>query len=78
MRIVYAMTTTQVTANGAPTMIHHGSHWRDDDPVVLAFPSIFSEDARYGLNTTANMENEPLVEETTAAPGELRHTRRGV
>ncbi len=77
MKIVYAKATTQVTTNGAPVMVRHGSHWRDDDPVVLAFPSIFSDDARYGLNTTAGKENDPLVEEATAAPGELRNVRRG-
>lgn len=78
MDVVYATTTTMVTLDGAQHRVQKGSHWPADDPIVRAQPSIFSTDARYGLVYTREPAgyDAPPVEQATAAPGELRNTRR--
>lgn len=79
MDIVYATTTTMVAVpGGGQVRVAKGTHWPANDPVVVAQPSLFSADARYGLNFTAEPEgyNAP-VEQATAAPGERRNVRRG-
>lgn len=77
MDVVYATTTTMVTLGGAQHRVQKGTHWPADDPIVVAQPSIFSADPRYGLVFT----REPAgygdpVEQATAAPGERRASRR--
>lgn len=80
MHVVYASATSMVTMpDGSQVRVMKGTHWPADDPVVITQPSLFSADARYGLNFTAVPEDydEERVEQVTAAPGEKRNTRRG-
>lgn len=76
MDIVYATTNAVVgLPGGGQIRVRAGSHWPADDPVVLAQPSLFSTDSRYGLNFSTPPAEAP-VEQATAAPGE-RRARRG-
>jgi hypothetical protein len=79
MEIVYATTTSMVvTPGGGQVRVDKGSHWPATDPVVVAHPSLFSADARYGLNFSTEPEGYGApVEQATAAPGERRNVRRG-
>lgn len=73
MRVVYAVTNASVNSSrGFPVMVHGGSHWPADDPIVQENPGLFSPDPRYGLSYSV----EPVVEQATANPGEKRHVRR--
>jgi hypothetical protein len=78
MDIVYATASSVVALpGGGQKHVAKGSHWPADDPIVLAQPSLFSEDARYGLNFSAEPAGyDHPVEQATAAPGE-RRARRG-
>lgn len=78
MEIVYATGTRHVGTG----VVHKGSHWPADDPVVKAHPDLFSDDPRYGLSYSAQPEGWDApeghpVEQATKAPGEKRPTRRG-
>ena len=78
MDIVYATSTTMVAApNGGQVHVMKGTHWPAEDPIVQAQPSLFSTDARYGLNFSSPPEgyDAPVVEQATAAPGERRNRR---
>lgn len=78
MRIVYATASASVWAAGLPVSISIGQHWPADDPVVAAYPSMFSDDPRYGLSCSVPpvMEEEAtVVEQATANPGEKRDVR---
>lgn len=82
MDVVYATGTSSVmTPNGGQVVVRAGSHWPADDPVVLAQPSLFSADPRYGMSFSsrpASFDDEAPVETVTAGPGEKRSTvRRG-
>jgi hypothetical protein len=82
MNVVYATSTTSVfTSQGAQVLVREGSHWPADDPVVLAQPSLFSDDPRHGISYSqrpAALDEEAPVEQTTARPGEKRGAvRRG-
>lgn len=79
MKIVYASGSAVVaTTDGARYRVVKGSHWPADDPVVLAQPSLFSDDSRYGLNYSAEPDGYgDDVEQATNAPGEKRNVRRG-
>lgn len=63
---------------GARVMVHKGSHWPADDPLVTRYPDRFSPDPRWGLQYTQEPRgwDDPPVEQATAAPGEKRQTRR--
>jgi len=78
MNIVYATATTNVGLPGGGTiLVGAGTHWPDDDPVVLAHPDLFSSDARYGLVFTVRPAGfDDPVETASAAPGEKRSVRR--
>jgi hypothetical protein len=52
-----------------------GSYWPGDDPVVKAFPNLFTEDP-IGLSYSVQPKPAP-VEQATAAPGEKRAVKRG-
>jgi hypothetical protein len=71
MDIVYA---TQTAFVGGYKVVA-GTHWPADDPIVLASPSLFSDDPSHGLNCSA--PPEARAETATAAPGEQRRVRRG-
>ena len=79
MDVVYAVDTAQVSLfTGGTALVRKGEHWAANDPVVLAHPSMFSADARYGVRYSvepAGLSDEP-VEQATAAPGEKRNLRR--
>jgi len=76
MDIVYATANSSVaTPEGGQVLVRAGSHWPANDPVVLAQPSLFSTDARHGLNFSSPPEPDPVVEQATAAPGERRARR---
>lgn len=68
MDVVYAVNTAFV----GEYKVVAGTHWPADDPIVLAQPSLFSDDPSHGLNCST-----PPVETATAAPGEQRRVRRG-
>lgn len=60
VQVVYATSNTSVTTEGAVhVMIRAGEHWPANDPVVLAHPSLFTDDPKIGLRISV-----PLVEET--------------
>ena len=79
MRIVYACASAVVAvADGSRYRVAKGSHWPADDPVVQAQPSLFCDDARFGLNfSTEPVGYDDPIEQVTAAPGEKRNVRRG-
>lgn len=75
MDVVYAITTTSVNApNGVPLYVTAGSHWPATDPIVRAYPWLFSADPHTHLSSTT--PPPPEVEQATAAPGEKRQVRR--
>jgi len=79
VNVVYAKYGGQVrTPDGGIWNVQGGQHWPADDPVVLADPSRFSPDARYGVSFSAAPDElrEAPVEQATAGPGEKRNTRR--
>lgn len=74
MEVVYATGTRHVGQG----VVHKGSHWPADDPVVKANPDLFSSDPRYGLQYSVTPEGyDAPVEQATRAPGEKRQSRRG-
>jgi hypothetical protein len=78
IRVVYATTQKRIELpDGGFAVIPKGSHWPADDPIVQAHPDAFSDDPRWGMlySTEPAGYNAP-VEQATAAPGELRMTRR--
>ena len=75
INVVYARTSSYVmTPDGGGSMVQAGTHWPANDPIVLAQPSLFSADPRFGLNfsTDPGGMGEPPVEQVTAGPGEKR------
>ena len=79
--VVYAVGTERVQIpNGESVPVQKGTHWPATDPVVLAYPALFTSDPRYGLRyTTAPPGHDAElneVEEATANPGERRSVRR--
>lgn len=86
-KIVYGTADTQAVAPwGVPVFVRLGSHWDADDPIVKAFPSLFTDDPGVGISTSVPPPHvvdrviigpeTPPVEQATAAPGEKRATRR--
>lgn len=79
MEIVFATTNAVVALpGGGQVNVRAGSHWPAEDPIVQAQPSLFSDDARHGLNFSTPPADRAAtaVEQATAAPGE-RRARRG-
>ena len=64
MDIVFAKETAVV----GHTTVVAGSHWPAADPIVQSFPSLFTDDPRWGLSYSVY----PNTETATAAPGEKR------
>lgn len=81
MRVVYATSTTSVKhPEGHVVLVRAGTHWPDDDPLVVQYgANLFSPDPRHGLNssTPRDFDADAPVETATAAPGERRSVRRG-
>lgn len=78
MDVVYAVATAHVTTDGGGrALVHKGSHWPADDPVVRLQPSLFSADPRWGLVYSVEPPGYgDAVETATANPGERRSVRR--
>lgn len=73
MKVVYATATTMARSPaGFNVTVRQGSHWPADDPIVVAYPSLFSEDPRYGLNASTPRDEvaDAPVEQATAALGD--------
>lgn len=77
MDVVYATTTARVTTDdGSRIVVHKGQHWPAGDPLVKSQPSLFSDDARWGLAYSVEPEGyDAPIEEATAVPGERRSIR---
>lgn len=74
MNVVFAKRTASVAMpQGYQVVVHLGTHWADNDPVVLVHPELFSPDPHYGI---AGNPPEETVEAASAAPGEQRQVRR--
>lgn len=84
MKVVFATADTHVAAPwGVQVFLRLGSHWAEDDPIVAAYPSLFSADPAIGLSSSippAVAVNRvivgPEVEQTTADPGSKRDVKR--
>jgi hypothetical protein len=72
MAIVYAKSNTSVVnAGGVIYRLEAGQAWDSEDPIVKAHPQAFSE-------IPVRMRTfQGWVETATAAPGEVRNTKRG-
>lgn len=73
VKIVFAKSTFVA---GAVTVVA-GTHWPDDDPVVVAHRGLFTDDPRYGLSYSRPPKDDRPAESATAAPGEKRSVKRG-
>lgn len=62
-----AVDSVSTTVNGIRMFITQGTTYRSDDPVVKQIPSLFVEPAEYARRRGS------LVEQATAAPGEVRN-----
>jgi hypothetical protein len=70
MKLVFAVSTTLVDQ----MLIRGGTHWPASDPLVLANPTLFSEDVRYGLQFTVDPEsNGETFEESRTKRAYVRH-----
>jgi hypothetical protein len=78
IRVVFAVDNRAVQIpTGGSGQVPKGSHWPADDPIVLANPDLFSDDPRWGMLYSVEPDGyDAPVEQTTAAPGERRATRR--
>lgn len=90
MDVVYgAANTWAVTPWGTRVWVSLGSHWRANDPLVVASGGLFTTDASVGMSYSIPPTAESRVyvgpqpeasvvniEQATAAPGELRNTDR--
>ncbi len=74
--IVVALNDSMV-GNGTrqPVVIRRGEAWNADDPIVKAYPSLFTADASKA-RTTVLRTPEQIVEQKTKAPGEKSRARR--
>lgn len=83
MTIKHVWASTSAMVDGYH--IQFGDTWFADDPMVIAYPSLFTDDPRTaGIRTTvplpeADQLGRPdIVEQATAAPGEVRgRVKRG-
>lgn len=81
MALEYVWASSTAMVNGFK--INFGDTWYKYDPVVLANPSLFTDDARVGMRATAPVpESDRIsdvpVEQATAGPGERRNqVKRG-
>jgi len=77
MRVVYPKASVMLAMpDGSSMHVPLGTHWAADDPVVLAYPDMFSDNPRHGVfrHTAESMADD--VEQATAVPGEKRSVRR--
>ncbi len=78
IKVKFARDTTSLREPGSkyPTSVQKGTAWHADHPLVVANPSLFSDDPPEVL--PRGWKPDPAVEQATAAPGEKRTTRREV
>jgi hypothetical protein len=72
MDIVYAKFTTWVTP---AVQIVEGEAWRADDPIVRRRPDWFQKLPKVVRTTLPRHLRDVVVEQATAAPGEVRVTK---
>lgn len=81
MAIVYANSTGGVGDPSRPGVIVRtvkGEPWDADDPFVKARPEMFTAEPPFVRRTTERKApSTARVEQATAAPGEVRQTKRG-
>jgi hypothetical protein len=79
-KVKFACDTVSVREAGSkyPTSVQKGSAWHADHPLVVGNPSLFTDDPPEVLPRGWKPEkvSEPVVEQASAAPGELRTARR--
>jgi len=88
MDIRFAKETTHVAAGtGHTVLVILGTHWPADDPIVQAFPNLFTDDPIYGLMYSQPPITSPpppipervihaSIESATSNPGQKRVTAR--
>jgi hypothetical protein len=77
MALEYVWAASTAMVNGFK--INFGDTWYKYDPIVLANPSLFTDDPRPGLRATSPIseaDREDRIEQATAGPGEKRNVRR--
>jgi hypothetical protein len=67
-------TTSLRTGSKYPTAIHAGEAWHAEHPLVLANPGAFGDEPP--VIHPRGWTPPPVVEQASAAPGELRTARR--
>lgn len=72
-KYVYAKASATAGRDGHISRVTKGEVWRADDPLVLANPDLFSDEP---TKVAASVSNRALVEQATAAPGEVRNVKR--
>ena len=75
-KVKFAIDTVSVREAGSkyPTSVQKGSAWHADHPLVVSNPGLFSDDPPEVL--PRGWKPVPVVEQASAAPGELRTARR--
>lgn len=74
MDIVYPTQKTSVMdAAGRIRDLNPEQHWAADDPLVIAYPDLFSTEP---VKVYTSERGWAPVESATAAPGEVRNVRR--
>jgi hypothetical protein len=75
-KVKFACDTVSVREAGSkyPTSVQKGSAWHADHPIVVGNPSLFTDDPPEVL--PRGWKPAPVVEQASAAPGELRTARR--
>ena len=75
-KVKFAIDTVSVREAGSkyPTSVQKGSAWHADHPIVVGNPGLFSDDPPEVF--PRGWKPEPMVEQASAAPGELRTARR--
>jgi len=74
-RIAYATTTAVLAHGGQRVSVRAGDPWDADDPLVSAYPDMFTE-ALPAVRCTTDPSGMRPVETATAAPGEQRQAAR--
>jgi hypothetical protein len=66
VKVVFASASAVI----GQAMVRMGTHWPADDPLVLANPSFFSEDPKYGLVYTRKpaLNEQALVDSEREEP----------
>ena len=77
--VKFALDTVSVRERGSkyPTQVQKGTAWHAEYPLVVDHPELFADTPTDVLPRGWKPEKaEPVVEQASAAPGELRTARR--